>query len=106
MILTQAEVERLVHARHHNPHELLGMHSLGDGAGVVVRAMHPGAAEIQAVPVHEPDQPTVKLEKVDASGLFEAVAPAASHVYAYDLVVTDAEGKVVRGLKSGSHLNN
>jgi hypothetical protein len=44
MILTPDEIETIIHARARHPHQLLGMHPLGDGSGVVVRAYLPDAA--------------------------------------------------------------
>ena len=53
---------------------LLGMHALGDGAGVVVRAFHPRAVEVEAIPVHEKNKPRIKLKQV-RPGLFEGTPP-------------------------------
>jgi len=92
MILTTDELESLVQARQRVPHSLLGMHPLGDGSGVVVRAYLPDAAAVEAVPVHEPSMPRIKLERLHESGLYEGVSKEASRVYAYDLVVTDYRG--------------
>ena len=42
MILTRLELESLVRLRHQrSPHELLGMHPLGDASGIVVRVLLP-----------------------------------------------------------------
>jgi 1,4-alpha-glucan branching enzyme len=92
MILTVEELESLVHARQREPHRLLGMHPLGDGPGVVVRAYLPNAAAVEAVPVHEPAMPRIRLERLHESGLFEGVSRAASRVFAYELVITDYQG--------------
>src|SRR4051794_11590789 len=96
MILTQGELESLIHVTHRCPHQLLGMHPLGDGSGVVVRALLPNAAQVEIQPVHEKDKPSLRLERVHESGLFEGMTPKASRVYAYDLVITDSKGKVRR----------
>ena len=80
------------------------MHPLGDGAGVVVRALDPEATAIEAVPVHEKDQPVIQLQRVHEAGLFEGAAAAAKRVYAYDLVVTDHQGKVRRSRDAYSFL--
>jgi 1,4-alpha-glucan branching enzyme len=66
---------------------------LGDGSGVVVRAFVPGAAQIEIQPVHEKDKPRLKLDRVHEAGLFEAVTRETPRVYAYDLLVTDAQGQ-------------
>lgn len=92
MILTQAEIDSLVHTQHRSPHTLLGMHPLGDGSGVVVRAFYPNAAEIEAVPTHEKSKPRIKLKKLHDSGLFEGSANGGHKVFAYDLVIKDHQG--------------
>ena len=96
MILTTEELRSLIDVMHQSPHTLLGMHALGDGAGVVVRAYHPDAAKIEVQPVHEKDKPTIKLSRIHDHGLFEGMSPKADRVYAYDLVITDHQGKTQR----------
>ncbi len=93
MLLTHEELESLVQIRHRSPHTLLGMHPLGDGSGVVVRAVAPDAASVEIQPVHERTKPRIQLKRIHESGLFEGVTREANHVYAYDLVITDAAGK-------------
>jgi 1,4-alpha-glucan branching enzyme len=92
MILSPAELESLVGVEHRSPHQLLGMHPLGDGSGVVVRAYLPDAAAVEVWPLHERDQPHFPLKRLHASGLYEGVTHAARRVYAYELVVTDYRG--------------
>src|SRR5438034_1906434 len=96
MILSGAELDSLIQATNRNPHQLLGMHPLGDGSGVVVRAFLPNADTVEAVPTLEKDKPTIKLERLHKSGLFEGLTKKANRVYACDLVVTDYQGKVRR----------
>ena len=96
MILTRSELESLTQAKHRSPHQLLGMHPLGDGSGVVVRAFLPNAAAVEIAPTHEKKKPQIKLERLDDSGLYEGVSTGAQHVYAYDLVITDYQGHVRR----------
>ncbi len=96
MLLTQDELQSLVQVRHRSPHQLLGMHPLGDGSGLVVRAFLPNAAKVEAVPTHEKNKPRIQLKQLDASGLYEGVTTGAKEVYAYDLVITDYQGKVRR----------
>jgi 1,4-alpha-glucan branching enzyme len=93
MILTPAELESLVNVQHRSPHTLLGMHPLGDGSGVVVRAQVANAAQVEIAPVHEKGKPRIKLKRLHDSGLFEGVSTEANRVYAYDLVITDHQGK-------------
>lgn len=96
MILTGAELESLVNLQHRSPHQLLGMHPLGDGSGVVVRALVPDAAKIEAAPTHEKDKPKITLQRLHDSGLFEGTAKDVNRVYAYDLLITDYRGNVRR----------
>ncbi|HEX4343125.1 MAG TPA: 1,4-alpha-glucan branching protein GlgB [Verrucomicrobiae bacterium] len=96
MILTPEEQRSLIELTHQSPHTLLGMHALGDGTGIVVRAFHPDAAKIEVQPVHEKDKPTIKLTRLHEHGLFEGTTTKANRVYAYDLVITDHQGKTRR----------
>src|SRR5436190_4052028 len=89
MVLTQQELQSLVEVNHRSPHQLLGMHPLGDGSGVVVRALVLNASKVEVQPVHEKDKPSFKLERIPNTDVFEGVTKAASDVYAYDLVITD-----------------
>jgi 1,4-alpha-glucan branching enzyme len=96
MVLTQEELRSLVEVRHRSPHQLLGLHPLGDGSGLVARTMAPDAAKIEFQPVHEKDKPTIKLKRVPKTDVFEGTTKEATRVYAYDLVITDHSGKVRR----------
>jgi 1,4-alpha-glucan branching enzyme len=96
MLLTPEELRSLVDVNQRSPHQLLGMHPLGDGSGVVVRALVPGATKIEIQPVHEKDKPRFPLERVHESGLFEGVTRAANRVYAYDLLITDQRKHIQR----------
>jgi len=96
MILSVEEARSLIGLKHRSPHQLLGMHPLGDGSAVVARALVPGAVGIEIQPVHEKHQPTFKLKRVHEAGLFEGLTRKTSRVYAYELVITDQTGQVHR----------
>jgi 1,4-alpha-glucan branching enzyme len=96
MVLTQEELASLVEIRHRSPHTLLGMHPLGGGSGLVVRALVPDAAKVEIQPVHEKNKPRFPLKRIHESGLFEGTTKKADGIYAYDLVVTDFQGNVRR----------
>jgi 1,4-alpha-glucan branching enzyme len=96
MILTTEEMASLVKAQQRAPHRLLGMHPLGNGSGVVVRALVQDAAEVEVEPTLEKYKPRFKLKRLHDSGLFEGVSKGADRVYAYELVITDYAGKVRR----------
>jgi hypothetical protein len=71
MILTHAELDSLVRGQHRHPHQLLGMHPLGDGSGMVVRAFLPNAAAVEIMPVLEKNRPRFQLERLHETGLYE-----------------------------------
>ena len=96
MILTHAELDSLVQVQHRSPHQLLGMHPLGDGSGLVVRAFLANAAKVEVIPTHEKNKPKISLTRLHETGLFEGVTKQAQHVYAYDLVITDFQDNVRR----------
>ncbi len=96
MILSPAELRSLVEVTHQSPHTLLGMHPLGDGSGIVVRAMLPDAAKVEIQPVHEKDKPKIELKRIPNTDVFEGVSKAAKAVYAYDLVTTTKQGQTCR----------
>ncbi len=93
MSLTAEELESLINVQHRSPHTLLGMHRLGDGSGLVVRALLPGAEKVEAVPVRGPDKPKLSLQRLHECGLFEGVTREADRVYAYELVILDQHGR-------------
>jgi len=93
MILTPDELRSLVELKHQSPHTLLGMHPLGDKSGVVVRALLPDAKMAEIVPVHEKDKPKFELKRIPNTDVFEGVTTLANAVYAYDLIITNHQGK-------------
>jgi 1,4-alpha-glucan branching enzyme len=93
MILSEAELASLVHTQHSSPHQLLGMHPLGDGTGVVARVFCPNAKTVEVVPVQAGSQPALTLKRLHEIGLFEGVSRKTSQVYPYELVITDWQGE-------------
>ncbi len=104
MILLTEELDSIIGARHRSPHELLGMHPVGTGKGVVVRAYLQNIAEVEVVPVHELGNPSFKLQRIHGTGLFEGVTLESDSVYAYDLRTTDQQGHVRQGRDAYSFL--
>jgi 1,4-alpha-glucan branching enzyme len=92
MILAQEELESLIRVQHRSPHQFLGMHPLGNGSGLVVRAFWPEAAQVEIVPTHEKNKPAVKLKRIHDHGVFEGTVEKTKQVYAYDLVITEHNG--------------
>ncbi len=96
MVLTRNELQTLVEVKTRSPHDLLGLHALGDGEGLVARALLPGAAKVELQPVHEKEMPSIELKRIPKTDVFEGTTKAADRVYAYDLVITDRLGNVRR----------
>ena len=96
MLLTKDELHSLVELTHQSPHSLLGMQPLGDKSGLVVRALLPDAAKVEIHPTHEKTKPKFELQRIHDAGLFEGVTKSADRVYAYDLVITNHQGRVRR----------
>jgi len=96
MLLTKDELRSLVGLTHQSPHTLLGMHPLGDGSGLVIRAMLPDAAKVEIHPTHEKDKPRLDLKRIPKTDVFEAVTKLTGKVYAYDLVITNHQGQTRR----------
>jgi len=96
MILTPGELQSLVEVKQRTPHQFLGMHPLPDGGGVVARTLVPGASKVEIRPVREKDKPSFHLARVHEAGVFEGVTTESKRVYAYELVITDKDGKVHR----------
>ena len=94
MLLTQNELRSLVELKQRSPHQLLGMHPLKDGSGVVVRAFVPDATAVSFHSINEPPLPRVELQRVHAAGVFEGVSQAATEVYPYQMVITNKSGGV------------
>jgi 1,4-alpha-glucan branching enzyme len=97
MILSAPELESLVRLEHLCPHQLLGLHPLGDKKGLVARAFAPGAKSVTLVPVHDKSKPSFSLKPLDHTGYFEGTTRKASEIYAYDLCVAWPDGTVEQG---------
>ncbi|HTA94851.1 MAG TPA: 1,4-alpha-glucan branching enzyme, partial [Verrucomicrobiae bacterium] len=80
MILSSAELRSLVGLTHQSSHSLLGMQPLGDGSGLVARAMLPDAKKVEVQPVHEKGKPKFELARIPNTDIFEGVTTAAKNV--------------------------
>jgi 1,4-alpha-glucan branching enzyme len=96
MVLTREELSSLVEVKNRAPHQLLGLHQLADGKGLVARALLPDATKVELQPVLEKEKPVITLKRIPKTDLFEGTTTKAQRVYSYDLVITDKAGKVRR----------
>ena len=70
MLLSPEELASLVEVRHNSPHQLLGMHPLGDDSGLVVRGFFPGIKSVEVRPLHDATLPRFQLHPIAETGMF------------------------------------
>ena len=78
--MSPAELQSLVELKHSSPHSLLGMQAPGDGSGLVVRALLPGAAKAEIPPPHGKGKPKFELKRIPQTDVFEGVTKAAKNI--------------------------
>ncbi len=91
-LLSPEELASLVELRHNHPHQVLGMHPLGDGAGWVIRAFIPGATSVEVLSTQESGLPRIRLDPLGETGVFEGVTQSVDARFSYELIVTQADG--------------
>jgi 1,4-alpha-glucan branching enzyme len=90
MIISKDELNRLVNARHHHPHDLLGMHPYKKG--LVVRALIQDAVSCEVVDTETDDR--YPLKKIADEGLFEGQPGKRAKVFGYRLRVVRGNGEI------------
>ncbi|MEO0413414.1 MAG: 1,4-alpha-glucan branching protein GlgB [Verrucomicrobiota bacterium] len=81
--LDPTALAHLLEARHGDPFSALGLHSLGEGSGFVIRAFLPYAQEA----IVEAEGERTPMVRVHPDGLFEAVFAQATERFDYKLVI-------------------
>lgn len=81
MIITDREIKSIISGATHDPHHLLGIHSLGKGKGVVVRAWDPSACSITLENLETGK--TNSMQKINEDGFFELVISSLSEPFPY-----------------------
>ena len=76
MLLTQEDIQSLVDVKQRSPHQLIGLHPLPDGSGLVAHAFLPDAVKVQIQPAQEKDKPASKLTRLHKAGVFEGTTTA------------------------------
>ena len=95
MFLTPEELKSLLEVRNRSPHQLLGLHPLGDGTGLVARALVPKAERVEVHPLNSGKHPSFTLDRIPNTDIFEGKTDQASKVFPYELVIS-RDGKVHR----------
>jgi 1,4-alpha-glucan branching enzyme len=84
-MLSPDEIEALIEARHGDPFAVLGPHVDGEGEGLWVRALVPGAVGVELL--DEGARPVAELAKIHDEGLFEGRLEDREQDWAYRLRV-------------------
>jgi 1,4-alpha-glucan branching enzyme len=86
------DIRRIVRGEHGNAFAVLGMHQVetDEGSGLVVRALQPGAAEVEVIDTGTGEG--TRLERVDEAGFFEGVFPPGTSRFPYRLRVRWHDG--------------
>ena len=90
MILGKEEFEQFTKARHHHPHDRLGMHPYKKG--LVVRAYLQGAVTCEVVDVESDER--YPLRQLSKDGFFEGEIKERSKVFPYRLRVARHNGEI------------
>ena len=96
--VTDSQVDRIVHARHHDPFEILGAHVV-ERAGkqfVSIRAFLPQAELAWIVPADAPDSPTAMARR-EGTDFFEAQLSRRTEIFPYQVRVLDKAGVESQG---------
>ncbi len=96
MALTRDDLQSLMKARCRAPHQLLGLHPLPDGNGVVGRALVPGATKVMLQPLNGDLPALFELHRVPNTDVFEGSSTETKVVFPYELAITDQAGQVYR----------
>jgi 1,4-alpha-glucan branching enzyme len=91
-MLSPADAQALVQARHHDPFAVLGMHA-DAAAHLWVRALLPGAQSVQVLDAAS-GRSLVSLKPRHEAGLFESVIPRRKNRFDYRLNVQWANGSM------------
>jgi 1,4-alpha-glucan branching enzyme len=89
---TLTDQQRLIQARHAQPHAYLGMHPRR--GGVVARAFLKGATACAVVEPDAKDAPGYPMRRLAEEGLFEVAIPKRPRVFKYQLRATYPDGVV------------
>lgn len=90
MILEKDAYNRITEARHHHPHEVLGMHPVK--GGVIVRAYLQDARSCEVVDIQTDERFT--LSELPEKGFFEGQIPKRKTCFPYRLRIESANGEI------------
>jgi len=96
VILSKADLNLLLEARHASPHAILGMHPVTRRKvkGVVARAFLRDVTACEVMDLETLPPRSIPMERVADAGLFEAFIPDRERVFRYQLRATRANGEI------------
>lgn len=94
MIITESDLDLLLKARHHQPHNVLGLHPVKQkGKQVLVARAHlPDAQTCEVVDIDSDER--WPLEQLDESGFYEGIIPGRSKPFNYRLRTQRYNGEI------------
>ena len=96
VILSKADLNLLLEARHASPHAILGMHPVTRRKvkGVVARAFLRDVTACEVMDLETLPPRSIPMERVAEAGLFEVFIPGRESVFRYQLRATRANGEI------------
>lgn len=95
MTLSNQEIKSICQGNIYDPHHLLGIHTLGDEEGVVVRGWDPPAQKLTLTRLDTSE--SYPMESIESSGLFELVLPDTAEPFKYSFH-SEYKGGLATGL--------
>ena len=91
-----ADSVSILEAKHHHPHQWLGMHAgtKNGKQGVFIRAMLQGAVTCDVVDISQTEERRFPLEKLDEQGLFEGFIAQRKEVFPYRFAIQQPNGEL------------
>jgi len=90
-VLSKQVIKKIVKAEHHDPFQILGMHSCDD-EGLVLRVFNPAAQSIWLFPVGRESE-RMPMQRIHADGLFQVELKEYTDFFNYRLIVCRSSGK-------------
>jgi len=86
-------IRKIIHADHHDPFSILGIHEIDSGGepSLAVRTFQPDAYEVFVVPDKSPEK-RIKMREIHAAGFFEAVFKGRKAFSPYRLELYEKNG--------------
>ena len=92
-LLSDAEIDSIVHARHQEIFSVLGQHRHPHQKGLIVRAYLPDALAVDVMDI-KGDKPVASLQRIHEAGLFEGKMGRRRREFGYYLKVKFSEGTI------------